>query len=242
MRWVIWAGLVAIAGWGALSCGGNSSNSAGDAGPGTAGASGQGGPVCPIGTPCPVPPASQGSVTIHFADPSQQAVMAGKQCAAGVHFANAPTTFDSAQYTTGTTRPSDVIVDGEKGRSLACKVAPKGDKFEVSATFQVPAFDKDARPLPIPTRVQLETTIGSGESGAPGTLMVADNATGEDTYESKACAFSVQPDVALNKKLAIGAGKAWGSVACPNYESMQSPSSSCSVDIGYFILENCIQQ
>jgi hypothetical protein len=125
---------------------------------------------------------------------------------------------------------------------LQCGVVPSGDKFAVSAEINVPAFDKDNQPLQIPTQIRLRTTIGKDESGAPGTLIVADSATGGFSYQSTACMFSVKADAATqNSKLAIDSGKAWGSVTCSSIEDLRSPSSSCTVDVGYFILENCDQ-
>jgi hypothetical protein len=168
--------------------------------------------------------------------------MAGKLCAPGVHWANAPTAFTSAQMTTGASRPKDTIIDGEQSRQFACSVVPSGGKFVVSATINVPAFDKDNLPLPIPTQIRLATTIAQDESGASGSLTVSDNDTAGISYQSTVCTFSVKSDPSSNSKLAIGVGKAWGSVTCPNLADDKSPSSSCTVDIGYFILENCDEQ
>jgi hypothetical protein len=189
----------------------------------------------------PVPPASQGSATLHFNGPSPMAVMEGKMCQAGTHFTTAPSTYETAQYTSGTTRPSDVLVDGEQGRQFSCSVKASGDKFVVSGSMNIPAFDKDKKPLPIPTIVSLSTTIGKDESGAPGTLSISDDPTGGSVYRSTACIFSVKPDTGANKKLAIDAGKIWGSVTCPDIANQGATSSSCTIDSGYFILENCDQ-
>ena len=98
----------------------------------------------------PVPPASQGSATIHFNGPNMEAAMAGKMCSAGTHFTTAPSTYDSAKFTTGSNRPTDVLVDGEQGRQLSCSVKASGDKFVVSGLLNIPAFDKDMKPLPRP--------------------------------------------------------------------------------------------
>ena len=187
----------------------------------------------------PVPPASQGSVSLHFSGPSAAASMAGKMCQAGNHYSNAPSAFDSAQYTTGTSRPKDTIVDGEQGRTLSCSVKPSGDKFVVNAQLNVPAFDKDKKPLLNATIIQLGTTIGKDESGATGSVVVSDNDT-VATYTSSTCTYSVKADMTVNAKLAIDAGKIWGSVDCQDMGDPKVPSSSCVVS-GYFVLENCDQ-
>jgi hypothetical protein len=194
----------------------------------------------------PVPPASQGSASIHFQGPSMEAAAAGKQCPAGVHFADAPSAFTTQQRTTGASRPTDankqsiIAVDGEQSRQFQCSVVASGDKFSVSGSMNVPAFDKDMKPIQIPTQIQLSTTIGKGESGAMGRLAVSDNATAGNFYQATDCLFSVKSDAA-NPKLNIDAGKMWGSVTCSNFTLPDDPSSSCVIDSGYFILENCDQ-
>jgi hypothetical protein len=191
----------------------------------------------------PVPPASQGSATLHFNGPSMTAAMAGKMCSAGTHFTTVPSSFDSAKYTTGSTRPpaGDVLIDGEQGRQFSCSVKASGDKFVVGGQLNIPAFDKDMKPLPIPTQISFGTTIGKDESGATGTLSVADNDSGGAVYQATGCSYSVKADATTNKKLAIDAGKIWGSVTCPDIGDPSVPNSSCTIDSGYFILENCDQ-
>jgi len=171
-----------------------------------------------------------------------EAAAAGKVCPAGVHYADAPTTFTADQRTAGSSRPKDTIVDGEMSREFTCSVVQNGDKFAVSGSMNVPAFDKDNHQLSIPTQIQLKTTIGKDESGAMGSLTVADEATAGIFYQSTACTFSVKSDSQNNSRLAIDSGKAWGSVICPSVGVPSDPSASCSVDVGYFILENCAQK
>ena len=66
----------------------------------------------------PVPPASQGSASIHLQTP----VTPGVSCGPGVHSANAPTAQTSTEQTTGTSRPkSDVVIDGEQGRHFPAR-------------------------------------------------------------------------------------------------------------------------
>jgi hypothetical protein len=184
-------------------------------------------------------PASQGSASIHFQGPSTADAALGKMCPAGVHFADAPSAFTTSDRTTGSSRPPETIVDGEKSREFTCLVTPSGDKFAVSASINVPAFDKDGQPLNIPTQIKLETTIGKGEAGAPGTLSVSDDQTAGLFFSSMGCLFSVKPDTTRNK-LAIDDGKAWGSVTCDSIANPSDPATSCMVDSGYFILENCL--
>jgi hypothetical protein len=188
----------------------------------------------------PVPPASQGSATLHFNGPTMDAVMAGKMCQAGTHYTTAPSTYEVTQYTSGTTRPKDVIIDGEQGRQFSCSVKASGDKFVVQGQLNVPAFDKDMKPVPIPTIIQVGTTIGKGQADATGNVVISDNDTGGASYSSTACVFSVKSD-ATNAKLAIDAGKVWGQVTCPSVSDSSVPNSSCQIDSGYFILENCDQ-
>lgn len=189
----------------------------------------------------PVPPASRGSASIHFQGPSMAAAAAGKQCPPGVHNADAPSTQLSEQRTTGNSRPADIIIDGEKSRTFGCSVVPSGDKFVVDGHMIVPAFDKDNKQLTVPTQIRVHTTIGKDETGAKGTLSVGDDATAPQVfYQSDACAFSVKAGT-NNTKLAVDAGKIWGSVTCDSISDLQNPTSSCQVDVGYFILENCDQ-
>jgi hypothetical protein len=232
IRFVGWL----AAGFFIMACGGTSSSGSPDAGGVTTGLGGGGGG----GGTDPIAPASQGSATIHFQGPSMDAIASGKLCPPGVHFANAPSSYDSAQFTTGISRAPNVLVDGENGVSFSCKVLPAGDKFSVTADISSPAFDKNGKALSIPTQIELSTIIGAGESGASGSLTVADDQTGGATYTSGACIFSVQADANADKKLAIGAGKAWGKVTCPSFDDPSAPLSSCTVDFGYFILENCL--
>jgi len=221
---------IAVMGLGAAACGGGTSSvAASDAGGSTS--------SCLTTQDC-VRPASQGSVSIHLANTAAGEV---KQCSPGVHWANAPTSFMATDLTTGQTRPKDVLVDGEQGRHFACTVQASGDKFVVSADMNVPAFDKDHNPLEIPTRIELATTIGKDESGASGSLLVADNEMAGAAYQSQACLFSVKADLMQQSHLAIDKGKAWGSVTCPTLNDSKDPSSACAVDVGYFILENCDQ-
>ena len=192
----------------------------------------------------PVPPASQGSASIHFNGPNMADAAAGKMCPPGTHWANAPTAQTADQQTTGATRPKDTIKDGEQGRDFKCSVVASGDKFAVSGTMKVPAFDKDMKQLPLPTQIQItRLTIGKGESGATGSLSVADFPSAGNFYQSQSsdCVFSVQSDPTTNKMLAVDAGKIWGKVTCPSVNDPSDPSSSCAIDLGYFILENCDQ-
>jgi len=189
----------------------------------------------------PVPPASQGSASIHFAGPNMADAAAGKRCPAGVHYADAPTALTADQRTTGSTRPKDTIIDGEQSRAFTCSVVASGDKFSVNADITIPAFDKDMKQLPLPTRIQLQTTIGKDQSGATGSVGVGDDVSGGVFYQGSGCVFSVMKDATTNAKLGIDVGKAWGSVTCPSITDAKDPSSSCGVDVGYFILENCDQ-
>jgi hypothetical protein len=187
----------------------------------------------------PVPPASQGSATLHFTGISPEATMAGKMCQAGIKFVTAPSTYEASEYTSGTTRPKDTVIDGEQGRQFSCSVKASGDKFVVNGSMNVPAFDKDKKPLNIPTQIRVSTTIGKDESGATGMVVVSDDTIGS-TYQSSTCTFSVSHDMGANAKLAIDAGKVWGSVNCPDIGDPQATASSCTL-VGYFILENCDQ-
>jgi hypothetical protein len=237
MRSALWVYWVVATGLGATACGGSTSGSAtSDAGGSTSDAGGSTG-SCPTPQGCIVAPASQGSASIHLGN----AETAGVSCGPGVHWVNAPTSFISTDLTTGQGRPRDIVVDGEQERHFACVVRASGDKFVVSASMNVPAFDKDHNPLQIPTRIQLATTIGKDESGASGSLVVADNEMAGAAYQSQACLYSVKADLTQDRNLAIDKGKAWGSVTCPSLRDPKDPASSCVVDIGYFILENCDQ-
>lgn len=245
MRIATWVCCVLAVSWGGAACGGSTSGAATDGGtPGTGGANGTSGAggtasaCAPLLESCPALPASQGSASIHVQGPSMEAVAAGKQCAPGVHFADAPSAFTSDERTTGSTRPHDTIVDGESSAQFACSVVPSGDKFAVSGQINIPAFDKDNHPLSIPTQIRVSTTLGKDDTGAPGALSVSDSSTAGISYQANECTFTVKPDV-QDPKLGIGPGKAWGRVICPNLADLQDPSSSCSVDVGYFILENC---
>jgi hypothetical protein len=189
----------------------------------------------------PVPPASQGSASIHYNAPTPAAQMMMKMCSAGTHWAHAPSTFNSEQFTTGTNRSDDVVVDGELGRKFSCSVKANGDKFVVNGEMSVPAFDKDNKPLPVNTLIRINIpTIGKDDSAAVGSLVTSDNET-VSSYQSTECTFSVKADATTNKKLAVAEGKIWGSVNCQDLQDKGSTSSSCTIDIGYFILENCDQ-
>jgi hypothetical protein len=110
----------------------------------------------------------------------------------------------------------------------------------VSAQLKSPAVDMNGAPLLVATQIQLTTTIGKDETGISGALDVADDASGGVLYRSSACTFSVKPE-GLNTHLAIDAGKVWASVMCQDFSDALDPSSECTVDLGFFVLENCQQ-
>jgi hypothetical protein len=186
----------------------------------------------------PVPPASQGSASIHVQTPATP----GVSCGPGVHTANAPTAQMSQDQTSGQGRPKDVVIDGEQGRHFSCSVKPSGDGFVVAGDMNVPAFDKNKMPLPIPTQITISIpSIAKDQSTAMGTLLVADNDSAGAGLRSDTCVYSVKPDTTVNRQLGIGPGKIWGSVTCTNLKDPRDPGSSCDVDVGYFVMENCDQ-
>jgi len=186
----------------------------------------------------PVPPASQGSASIHLQNPAA----GGASCSPGVHWANAPTAQMSTEQTTGLGRAKDIIIDGEQGRHFSCAVKASGDTFGVSGEMVVPAFDKNKMQLPIPTRISLNIpSIQKDQTNAMGSMLVADNESAGAGLQSTTCQFSVKADMTTNKSLAIAPGKIWASVTCTGLKDNKDPSSSCDVDVGYFVMENCDQ-
>jgi hypothetical protein len=149
----------------------------------------------------------------------------------------------SIDQTTGQSRPKgDVVIDGEQGRHFSCSVKPSGDGFAVAGDMNVPAFDKNKMPLQIPTQITISIpSIAKDQSGAMGTLLVADNDSAGVGLRSDTCLSSVKADATTNKSLAIAPGKIWGSVTCTNLRDQRDPASSCDVDVGYFVMENCDQ-
>jgi hypothetical protein len=218
------------AGLAIVACGNTSSSGGVDAGAAT----GPGGTN--MGS---VPPASQGSFSIHFQLADIDASNRAELCLPGAHWTNAPPAPSIDRQTTGSTRAPNPLVDGEGGVQFSCKVLPEGDRFSVTADLSAPVLGNDAQPSPIAMRIKLTTRIGPGENGASGSLTVADFDTAWMPYTSDACSFSVMA-TSTDKKLAIDAGKAWGKVTCPTFDDPGVPQAKCSVDVGYFILENCL--
>ena len=69
--------------------------------------------------------------------------------------------------------------------------------------MNVPAFDKNKMPLRIPTRITISIpSIAKDQSGAMGTLLVADNDSAGVGLQSDTCLYSVKADATMNKSLA----------------------------------------
>jgi hypothetical protein len=176
----------------------------------------------------PVPPASQGSVSVALVSPSS----VGNQCP-NQHTINVPyDAMKSGATTTASSRPSPAI-DGEGGQTIACKVQASGAGFAVSGTLYSPGNG---------ATVEISVVIGAGQENVAGAVTVTDGANRmqiDDRYPPSTCTFSVKPGAGEN--LNIAAGRVWGKVTCTNLGLRSSVSEACNLGNSYFILENCDQ-
>jgi hypothetical protein len=201
-------------------------------GSGSGGAPGAG----DLGDGGPRTPPSRAEATIHYGLPADM----NKRCPPDRHFTNIPSVTSIELQTSGSMRAGSMAVDGENGDEVVCSVKPNGASFDVSAQLRCHAIDPRGAPLPVPTQLQLTTTISKDASAARGSLSIAEDSTAGNFYRSDDCSFSVQPS-AMNPMLAIDSGKVWGSVLCSKAIDPSDPSGECNIDVGYFVLENCSQ-
>jgi hypothetical protein len=179
----------------------------------------------------PVAPAGQGVVSIHVG------LQAGTTCTPGPHWANVPFSASAGQRVSATEAgdATNRAVDGEAEMKVKCSVVPAGGKFKINADLSSPAPGSSSTA----TNIIFTTTIGPGEEGAPGTLSLLDDKTAT-FFGSSTCTFSVKPANG-SEHLAIDAGKVWGSVTCTSFRDPGDPGAACSIDKGFFVLENCGQ-
>jgi hypothetical protein len=177
----------------------------------------------------PVPPASQGSVSVALVGPADN----GSKCPSSETL-NIP--FDANKKgatTTASSRPSPAI-DGEGGQTITCKVQASGAAFAVTGTLYSPSNG---------VTVEISVVIGAGQENVTGAVTVTDGANRfqiDDRYTPSTCAFSVKPGAGEN--LNIAAGRVWGKMTCTNLGIRSAPvGEACNLGNSYFILENCDQ-
>ena len=183
----------------------------------------------------PVPPASQGAMSIHFNNPQGAGPNAPK-CPPGPHWTNAPVSANPAQQTTEFARGTEAL-DGEGGNTVTCKVAPAGGRFAVSG--EVSSSGTSSRG-DLTADITVDVTIGAGESDVVGSLAISDDKTAQARYQSNACKFSVAPT--NGSGLGVAPGRVWGSVTCDLISDPRNAGGeACIVDKGFFVFENCTQ-
>jgi hypothetical protein len=188
----------------------------------------------------PVPPAAQAGISIHVIeyDKNVEPEHAADFCPPGRHWANVPydTTKDPSQQSqrTNTTDSTATAVNNQNGDVVTCSVTPSGSGFKVSgdATGYASSADVKRKPTTIHIRIP---KISEGESDAPGTLTIQDEAS-INPYQSMDCSFSVS-----GGNLGIAPGSVWGQVHCENLRDANALGASCKVPDGSFLLENCAQ-
>ncbi|HMJ56312.1 MAG TPA: hypothetical protein VK540_29795 [Polyangiaceae bacterium] len=218
------------------------SGAAGGGAAGTSGAGGAGGAAAGTpgdsGTPRdgrgPVPPAAQGSVSLHVTEILTDLT----RCSPGRQWVNAPSTPTPVQ----TQQTSDTVIgtraiDGVDGSHVECVVQKSGDQFIFSADITTPRTD--GTQALHPTVLHFEASaIGPG-GPAKGTVAVMTDTTGAN-FADEQCSFSVTSQGSASS-LDIGAGKIWASVVCQQLTHPTEPNDLCRVDAGFLVFENCAQ-
>jgi hypothetical protein len=188
----------------------------------------------------PVPPAAQGSLSIHLSQPNDPDDPKAS-CSPSIHWVNVPYPRKKTQVQQTTELdPKVKAVNGQDGNTVSCSVAPNGSDFKVSIDASAYAEDDDGKKL-APTHVHITIPkIAKGQSGASGSFSFQDNFS-STTYSSQPnlpCSFSVQ-SMGDSDSFGIEEGKIWGRMTCASVPDPKSPGSSCGVDTGFFVFENC---
>lgn len=181
----------------------------------------------------PVPPPAQGAVSFE---------MGG-----GV---NCPITSSVQDLKLGAVDPQRTtpLVDGETG-TVYCKVAPKGNAFDVTLTINSGGDTFSLTGLIVPNNttealISLFTnaTQSTYQSAPPG------GCTGSDCGESCRVSFPAPSDPA-SPTFGVSAGRIWAAFECPELRDARSGDAAayCSVPSfsgqpGYFAFENCDEE
>lgn len=166
----------------------------------------------------PVPPPSQGGLTIHIRSAPAGATPDGKSCQFNPHYAYI------GSPPPGAGAPGSRVVDEESGASVKCAVRKSGDVFKVSASMSHKgvAF----------------TVNGQLSPGGSGTATILHrNPTMLDTLQNPVetpCIIAVDVE-----PLQVATGRIWARFSCPGLISQKQPSTYCEADEGWFVLENC---
>jgi hypothetical protein len=185
--------------------------------------------LLPLLTGCsdPVPPASQGAVSLNLASPDAPSTA---RCNVGGAM-NAPVMAAGIMATT-TVSKGTIALDGENGNKVSCTVAPGGSGYNVGATIH---SESGANFTDISIS---DLVIAEGQSDVAGRLSALSQRT-QNAYSSPTtapCKFSV-----TGASLGIGPGKIWGSVTCPGLKDPGNAGGDECKATGNFIFENCAQ-
>jgi hypothetical protein len=189
------------------------------------------------GCSSPVPPASQGALSVYLNAP----ISVAGSCPPGAHWINVPFAQASGQQIFASSNNGGVAVDGVGEMGVSCTVKDNGSGgFNANGTLKSPAVDAMGNRLPTSTLVTFNATVAPGQPGQ-GTLTVSDYRTAT-TYLSDACIFSITP-VQSTDLLGAAPGRMWAQVNCPMFRDPLSSDmrAVCQIETGYIILENCAQ-
>lgn len=187
-----------------------------------------------------VPPAPQANVSIQLQEyPPEDPVNGNKRCPPYRHWLNVPYQRDkspSAQSQQANESNADVrATNGQDGNKVSCTVSPNGSNFKVVASATGFAQNVDRKLASVIVSINIPS-IGEGDDSAPGRFTFQDDTTAGNQYHSEDCTYSVNGGA-----MGVKAGGIWGQIRCDGVKEDKTPDSSCLIERGFFVFENCNQ-
>jgi hypothetical protein len=163
-------------------------------------------------------------------------------CVPGPHWSNAPVAAGDQPLVSATEVMGGMVVDGQNGAFVTCRVSPHGEQFVVSG--EIHSTSSDGQLL---TELAVSFSIAPHQPDAQGTLYITDQVSRDFAFSSDTtiippkpgCIFSVQSS---SNQLGVGPGRVWAEVKCPHISDWRNrDKQECEIADGFLVLENCLQ-